>query len=142
MMVMSTICSMVSREFGSKLYRSRVRDGAVKGSPKSLNQGDAEGRPRLVAAAAAGAAGTVSGRHRVGRDLVLRLEGTAAAACRHNIRVLDLEPGAHQPVDVVDARALQVGQAEPVDDHSHPVVLPRLVVVLGGRVEAERVLES
>src|SRR5436305_1279559 len=107
MMVMSTICSTGHPEFGSKLYRSRLGDGAVKGSPRRPGPGGLQpsararahelpgqplrGRPdtarrppptggRLVAAAAAGAAGPVRGWHRVRRDLVLRLEGAAAAA--------------------------------------------------------------
>src|SRR5262249_41276497 len=88
-----------------------------------------------VRAAAAGVAAVGCARHRRGLDLVLRLEGAAAAAGRDDVGVLDLEPGAHQAVDVVDTGALEVRQAVPIDDHPDAVVLPDLVVLLGRRVE-------
>src|SRR3954449_12098361 len=100
MMVMSTISSALTApppcparaEFGSKLYRPRPcgRSGSVEiPTPREARSGGA-----------AAAGGTGRGGHAL--DLVLRLEGAAAAACRDDVRVVDLEPGAHQPVDVVD----------------------------------------
>src|SRR3954451_21338513 len=98
--------------------------------------------PLLVRAAAASAATVIGVRKRRGGHLVLRLERAAAAAGRDHVGGFDLEAGAGQAVDVVDAGALEVGQAEAVDDHAHAVVLPGLVVRLRRGVESERVLEA
>src|SRR3954451_3775319 len=68
-------------------------------------------------------------------------EGGAAAAGRDDVRVVDLEAGALQALDVVDDRALDVGQARPVDEDAQAVILEHLVAVALG-VERERVLEA
>ena len=62
--------------------------------------------------------------------------------CRPGVRVVDLEPGLGDRVEVVDRGALQVGQAERVDDDRDAVQLDRVVAVLAPVVEAERVLEA
>jgi hypothetical protein len=58
-------------------------------------------------------------------DLLLigHLEGGPAAAGGHDVRVVDLEAGAGQLVDVVDARPVDVGQALLVDEDLETLVL-------------------
>src|SRR3954454_14205421 len=72
--------------------------------------------------------------------LFLHAEGGAAAAGRDDVRVIDLEAGALHGLDVVDDRALDVGQRGAVDENAQAVVLEDLVArtLL---VEGERVLE-
>ena len=73
--------------------------------------------------------------------LLRHAEGGAAAAGRDDVRVLDLEAGALQALDVVDDRAPHVREARAVDEHAEAVVLEDLVAVALG-VERERVLEA
>ena len=73
--------------------------------------------------------------------LVLHAEGRAAAAGRDDVRVHDLEPGAGERVDVVDLRAVDVGEALRVDEQLEPVVLEDDVAV-AALVERELVLEA
>ena len=77
------------------------------------------------------------------RDLLLvrDAERGAATACRDHVRVVDLEAGALQALDVVDDRPVHVGQARTVDEQAQAVVLEDLVAV-ALRVERERVLEA
>src|SRR5579862_1900960 len=64
-----------------------------------------------------------------GRDLFLfgHPERGAAATGRDHVRVVDLDPGALEPVDEIDRRALDVGQARAVDQQPDPLVLEHLV---------------
>ena len=76
------------------------------------------------------------------RDLLLlrHAERGAAAARGHDVRVLDLEAGALERLDVVDDRAADVREAGAVDEDAQPVIDEHLVVV-ALVVERERVLE-
>src|SRR5450755_606737 len=78
-----------------------------------------------------------------GRDLLLvgDAEGGAAAAGRDHIGVLDLEPGALEPIDEVDHRAPDVWQTGVVDKQSNSLVLEHRVfrTLI---VERKRVLEA
>src|SRR4029079_6341721 len=78
-----------------------------------------------------------------GGDLFLLrdAEGGAATAGRDHVRVVDLEAGTLEALDVVDDRAAHVGQARGVDQDAQAVVLEDLVAVTL-RVEGERVLEA
>src|SRR3954468_22544468 len=77
-----------------------------------------------------------------GHLLLLRdAEGGAAAAGRDDVRVVDLEAGALQALDVVDDRAVDVREARAVDQQAEPVILEDLVALALG-VEGERVLEA
>src|SRR5215216_7941100 len=73
--------------------------------------------------------------------LVRDAEGGAAAAGRDHVRVVDLEAGALEALDVVDDSALDVGQARPVDEQAQPVVLEDRVT-LALAVERQGVLEA
>src|SRR3954465_486481 len=68
-------------------------------------------------------------------------EGRAAAAGRDHVRVVDLEAGALHGLDVVDDRALDVGQRRAVHQDPQTVVLEDLVA-RALLVEGERVLEA
>src|SRR5581483_5555190 len=83
------------------------------------------------------------------RTVSVRTAGAAAAGgvvvrglARDDLRVLDLEPGLLEPVQVVDRRAAQIRRAERVDDDGDPVRIELVVALLGPRVEPERVLEA
>src|SRR5215211_5499543 len=94
--------------------------------------------------AAASAAAAMARRTQLDRgDLfVLRhAEGRAAAAGGDDVRVVDLEPGALERVDVVDRRAVDVGQALVVHEQAQPAVLEDHVAVTL-LVEGELVLEA
>src|SRR5579864_7449069 len=91
---------------------------------------------KLGAAARAAAADLA----RVG--VVLDLEGVAAAAGGDGVRVVDLEPGLLDRLEVVDARAAQVRGAERVDDDRHALAVEGEIALLGSVVEAEAVLEA
>src|SRR6478609_2628728 len=81
--------------------------------------------------------------HGVVRRLALgHLERVAAAAGGDGVRVLDLEPGLLDRLEVVDLRAHQIRGAEGVDDDGDALALERVVALLGTAVEAEAVLES
>src|SRR5262249_40123804 len=91
---------------------------------------------KLVRAAGAAARATV------GRGLALSDgERVAAAARRGGVRVLDLEPGLLDRLEVVDPCACQIGGAERVDDDRDAFALELVVALLGAAVEAEAVLE-
>src|SRR2546423_7569245 len=66
----------------------------------------------------------------------------AAAARGDGIRVLDLEPGLLDRLEVVDPSTHQVGRAEGIDDDGDALALERVVALLGAAVEAEAVLEA
>ena len=114
------------------------RAGADDSDPKA-HAGDARA---LVRAAAAAAAGGVSGV--VGRSFSALLDGerVAAAARGRGVRVVDLEPGLLEAVQEVDRRALEVRGAVGVDHDRDAVLLERLVVLDRTGVEAEPVLEA
>src|SRR2546423_2719506 len=73
--------------------------------------------------------------------LVRNAERGAAPARRNDVRVLDLEAGAHQALGVVHRGAVHVAEAELVDDDPDAVVLedPVAVPLL---VERQLVLEA
>src|SRR3954454_6750961 len=73
--------------------------------------------------------------------LFLHAEGGAAAAGRDDVRVVDLEAGTLHGLDVVDDRALHVGQRRAVDEDPQAVVDEDLVA-RALLVERERVLEA
>src|SRR6185295_9538112 len=77
------------------------------------------------------------------RDLFLvgHPERGAAAAGRDHVRVVDLEAGALQALDVVHDRALHVGQRRTIDEDAKTMVLEHLVA-FALRIERERVLEA
>src|SRR3954470_7780071 len=99
--------------------------------------GTAEARLVRAAGAAAGAGGRCIARLVVGGAL----EGVAAAAGRDGVRVVDLEPGLLDRLEIVDGRALEVRGAERVDDDLHALLLELEVAFLRAVVEAEAVLE-
>src|SRR4029453_10079059 len=68
-------------------------------------------------------------------------EGRAAATGRDDVRVVDLEAGALERVDVVDGRAVDVGKALVVDQQAQAAVLEDHVAV-ALLVEGELVLEA
>src|SRR3954470_6723556 len=84
-----------------------------------------------------------AGRRSDGGDLFLLgdPERGAAAAGRDHVRVVDLEAGALEALDVVDDRALDVRQARTIDEQPQAVVLEDLVVVAPA-VEGQGVLEA
>src|SRR5207253_6336045 len=94
------------------------------------------GRRALVRATRA-AAGCVLGRLALGH-----LERVAAAARGDGVRVLDLEPGLLDPLEVVDPGTEEVRRAEGVDDDHDALALELVVALLGAAVEAEAVLEA
>ena len=75
------------------------------------------------------------------RRVLFHLERGAATAGRNDVRVVDLEPGALEALDVVDLGAEDELHADLVDDDRDAVDLEDVVVVLG-LVEGERVLEA
>src|SRR5438477_741399 len=93
-------------------------------------------RRASVRAAGAAAGGALFGRLALGH-----LEGVAAAARCDRVRVVDLEAGLLDGLEVVDRRALEVRSAERVDDDLHALALELDVALLGAAVEAEAVLE-
>src|SRR4051794_3569867 len=78
-----------------------------------------------------------------GADLLLLrdAEGRAAAARGDDVGVVDLEAGTLERVDVVDRRAVDVGQARAVDEELQAVALEDHVTV-AVLVERELVLEA
>src|ERR1700741_3602601 len=78
----------------------------------------------------------------LGRLALGHLERVAAAARRDGVRVLDLEPGFLDRLEVVDPSAEQVRRAEGVDDDGDALALELVVGLLGAAVEAEAVLEA
>jgi hypothetical protein len=68
-------------------------------------------------------------------------EGRAAATGRDDVRVVDLEAGALQRVDVVDRRAVDIGKALVVDQQPQAAVLEDHVAV-ALLVEGELILEA
>src|SRR5205085_9526194 len=95
-----------------------------------------DARPELGAAAGAAAADLA----RIG--LLGDLERVAAAAARDGVRVVDLEPGLLDRLEIVDRRAPEIRRAERVDDDRHALAVERVVALLGAAVEAEAVLEA
>src|ERR1041385_3023788 len=92
----------------------------------------------MLIGSSVGAAGS-AGRTGVRRLLALRhLERVAAAARSDGVRVLDLEPGLLDRLEVVDLRAHQVRSAEGID-HDLDALAVALVVAAG---EAEAILEA
>src|SRR6185437_2935721 len=75
------------------------------------------------------------------RERCLRAEGAAAAAGRLHVRVVELEPGAVQTLDVVDLGPEEVHEAHLVTDELDPLDLQWTVAVLG-LVEVEVVGEA
>ena len=73
--------------------------------------------------------------------VLFHLEGGAAAAGGDDIRVVHLEAGALEALDVVDLRAEDELHAGLVDDHRNAVDLEDVVVLLRP-IEGERVLEA
>src|SRR3954447_23998493 len=78
-----------------------------------------------------------------GADLLLLrdAEGRAAAARGDDVGVVDLEARALERVDIVDRRAVHVGQARGVDEELQPVALEDHVA-FAVLVERELVLEA
>src|SRR5205809_4279434 len=89
------------------------------------------------------AAGAATARS-VGRSLaaVGDGEGVPAAARRGSVRVLDLEPGLLDRLEIVDARTHEVRRAERIDDDRDALAFELVVALLGTAVEAEAVLET
>src|SRR3954471_5435456 len=94
------------------------------------------GSESLRAAAGAAAADLA------GIRLIFHLEGVAAAAARDGVRVVDLEAGLLDRLEIVDPRTRQVRGAEGIDDDTNALTLELVVALLGAAVEAEAVLES
>src|SRR4051812_36732620 len=120
-----------------------VRAGGA-GVP-SLTAPPARTMPSATSAAPPRSAAAMSVRRRRldRRDLLVlgHAEGRAAAARGHDVRVVHLEAGALERVDVVDARAVDVRQALVVDEDTEAVVLEDGVAV-ALVVEREVVLEA
>src|SRR3954468_12814205 len=100
--------------------------------------GTAEGELVRAAGAAAGAGGRRVARLVVGGAL----EGVTAAAGCDRVRVVDLEPGLLDRLEVVDAAPAQVRGAERIDHNRDALALELVVALLGAAVEAEAVLEA
>src|ERR1700694_3659671 len=66
-----------------------------------------------------------------GAGLVCCLEGLAASAAGHRVRVAEREAAAHEGVDEVDLRALQVHGAHRVHDDANPVLPDDRVIFFG-----------
>src|SRR5919198_1352964 len=66
---------------------------------------------------------------------------TAGAAGRDHVRVVDLEAGALQALDIVDDGALDVRERRAVDEDAQTMVLEHRVAI-ALRVERQRVLEA
>ena len=64
-----------------------------------------------------------------------------ATAGRGGVRVVDLEPGLLDRLEIVDARAREIRGAEGIDDDRDALALELVVALLGAAVEAEAVLE-
>src|SRR6059036_3537475 len=110
----------------------------ISASAAPANSANVAGVGTLALVGAAGAAA----RGALGRLALGDLEAGAATAGGDRVRVLDLEAGLLDRLQVVDGGAAQVRGRERVDDEPHAVEL-ELVVALGGpTVEAERVLEA
>ena len=69
------------------------------------------------------------------------LEAVPATACGGDVRVFDLEPGLLERLQEIDRRALQIRDAERIDDDLDAVELELVVARLGTAVETQRVLE-
>src|SRR5690606_18811673 len=59
---------------------------------------------------------------------------------RHGIGVVDAEATAHERVDIVDVRTVQVTQADRVDDDVHPLKRSGVIVLAGVRLEGHPIL--
>src|SRR2546425_3202039 len=77
-----------------------------------------------------------------GAGLVRSLEGLPAAAARDGIRVAEREPAAHQSVDEVDLRALEVHRAHRVDYHANAVLLHDRIVLFSALGEGHAIREA
>src|SRR3990172_4777038 len=89
------------------------------------------------------AAAAAADRGVLGQLLALfHLEGVAAAAGRDGVRVLDLEAGLLDAVQVVDRGALEVGRGERVDHDGHSLERQLVVTLRRAGIEAEPVLEA
>src|SRR6266481_7579022 len=66
----------------------------------------------------------------------LDAEGTAAAASALHIRIVELESGAFNRLDVIDLDSVQIHRAHLVDRHLQPIEIKNLVRV--GRLVLER----
>ena len=69
------------------------------------------------------------------------LEGFAAAAASGRVGVVELEPRAHDVVDVVDLGPIQVQVAPGIDEEADAVLLEDLVSRRGLVVERELILK-
>src|SRR6266487_3092145 len=111
------------------LKASRMKSDSTRAAGRSA---------RDRSGAAAGAAAADLGRVCVFGDL----ERVAAAARSGGVRVVDLEAGLLDRLEVVDPRSAQIGRAERIDHDRHALALEHLVALLGAPVEAEPVLEA
>ena len=76
-----------------------------------------------------------------GAGLVRCLEGLATAAARHCVGVAESEAAAHEGVDEVDLRALEVHGAHRVDDDANAALLDDRVILFGAIGERHPVRE-
>src|SRR5690242_2810614 len=97
--------------------------------------------PTLISRTSVAAAGTAAGRILWGLALG-HLERVAAAARGDSIRVLDLEPGLLDRLEVVDLCAHQVRRAEWIDHDGDTLAVERVVALLSSAIETEAVLEA
>ena len=58
-------------------------------------------------------------------------ETAAAAACTDSLRVVDVETTAHEVVDVIDIRAVDIEETRRIDNHLQTVLLYNFVIVTG-----------
>jgi hypothetical protein len=72
----------------------------------------------------------------------LGAEGASAAAGGLHIRVIELEPGAFQALDVIHFRAVQIQQARLVDEHLQAAKAVGLIQHSGTVLESHRVAEA
>src|SRR5256886_16189291 len=77
-----------------------------------------------------------------GAGLVGCLEGLAATAARDRVRVTEREATAHEGVDEVDLRALQIHGAHRVNDDANAVLLDDRVILFGAVGEGHPVREA
>src|SRR5262249_28606178 len=81
--------------------------------------------------------------HQLANCPLLYAEGLSAAAGRRRVRVLDREAAAGDRVDEVDFRAVQVPDADRVDEKLHPVRLEDLIArTLAVFLDHQAVLEA
>src|SRR5437867_2637051 len=70
------------------------------------------------------------------------VERLAAAASTLRVRVLELETGAGQPIDVVDPSPVEVQQRPGIDEHLQAAHFNDLVVGTGGLVQGHLILKA